>query len=174
MPELNINIDEISSITDRLPVGRGYIARLGEAQGKKSRSGSDMVEATWEIQKGPYVGTDAKTFYSLIVKKSPKNGKTYAFGISEMKRLFAAIGKPLPASFGFPLNADAAAKLFATKLKGVSVELAAFEEEDRKGELDDNGNIKKYTRIKVIGPASTLAAIPTESPAPAAATDEYD
>jgi hypothetical protein len=179
MPEpRTINIDEIADYSERLPVGRGYIAKLAAAEGGKN-DGAEFgkVVATWEVIKGEYEGRDARSTYTLY-HKANKTGAFFAPGISEMKRIFAAIGKALPKSFGFPSEENAAARLFGTKLKGVTVELAVFEElaVDRKTKdpvLDDEGKQKKYQRVKVMGVIGT-PAIGGGGPLPATAEDEFD
>lgn len=166
-----INVDDIAVIGDRLPAGRGYIARIGTVEGKKSRNDKPCVYATFEVIKGEHEGKEATCFFSLSVTKG-KDGRTYASGIVEMKRIFAAIGKPLAANFGFPLNEQTAAQLLHKKLQGLQVELAVIEEKDRNGATDDNGNVKVYTRTKVIGLANKPA--PVESADTVAVADEYD
>lgn len=155
--QTHINVDEISAISDRVPPGR-YTARLNAVEGKASKAGKPMVQATFEVLKGEHEGRDATAFYSLTVSQG-KDGRKYASGIIEMKRAFSAVNAPLPNSYSFPLDASAAAKLFHSKIYGKNVEIAILEEIDTKGNLDSDGNPKKYTRVKVLGAGSSPSTV---------------
>jgi len=154
-----INVDDVAEFGERVPPGK-YTAMLNACEGKDSKAGKPMAVATFVVQEGPQEGNEITVFYSLTTSKA-KNGKTIAGGVAEAKRTFAAIGKPLPSGFAFPLAADHAAKLIASKLKGEKVDILVYKETDRKGATDEDGNVKVYDRSKVVGKSNKT---PTEAP----------
>lgn len=137
-----VNLDELTPIGAFVPPGR-YTAALQSVEGKKSKNDNPMVVAEFVVNGGDQEGNSITIWYPLVVTE--KNGKKYAGGIMDLKRTFAAIGKPLATNFAFPLDANLAAKAYGTKLKGVSVEIAVLKEMDR---LDPT---KERTRAQVVG-----------------------
>lgn len=167
MSTATVNIDEITSIGERLPIGR-YFARLASVEAKLSKSQKPMVVALFEVSEGEHEGLETVIYYSLFV--SQKNGRKYAGGILDLKRAFNVIGTALPPNFQMPCasentteeealaNADKVRKLYAKNFANKIVEIAVLEDKGRKS---DNPDIK-YTRTQVIGlkkaaakPAST-------------------
>lgn len=93
---------------------------------------------------------DAST--SLAVTE--KDGRIFAGGIAEAKRTFAAVGKALPAKYAFPLDADAAAKLVAQKLKGVALDIVVTKEARTDVPKNDDGTPKFRYSPKIVGQGS--------------------
>lgn len=135
-----VNIDEITSITERIPVGR-YPSKLLSAEAKMSKSNKPMITAVFEVTDGEQEGSEITIWYSLYV--SVKNGKKYAGGILELKRSFAAIGTPLPNGFNMPCatehtpedealqNADKVRKLFVKNFANKAVDVAVVVDKER-------------------------------------------
>lgn len=157
-----VNIDEIVGAGSRVPAGR-YAAKLIAVEGKESKKQKPMIEARFEIQEGDQAGSDLLAFYSLIVMAPKKAGqKPFAPGIVEMKTAFAAAGAPLPAGFGFPLEPNAAAKVFAKSLGKKLLDIAVLEEKSKDA---DTGEERINTRVKVLGLAKGKGA-PAAAAAP--------
>jgi hypothetical protein len=152
-----VNIDEIASGSPIVPPGR-YTATLFAVEGKQSKADKPMLETSFLVTSGDHENEEIRIWYSLAVTE--KNGKKYAGGLADIKRTFAAVGKPLPANFAFPLDASIAAQLFGKRLKAAVVEVVVLEEKP-KVEGD-----KPRTRAQVVGLAK---AVSTATAAPVAA-----
>ena len=172
MSASTVNIDEITSITERVPVGR-YPAKLLSVEAKLSKNTKPMIVAVFEVTEGPLEGSEITIWYSLFV--SVKNGKKYAGGILDLKRTFAAIGTPLPSGFNMPCstehtpedealqNADKVRKLFVKNFANKVVDVAVVVDKDRKDQASD----QVYTRAFVAG-------LKTKTGAAKATTDILD
>lgn len=156
-----INVDEIVGVGARVPAGR-YVAKLIAVEGKMSKKDKPMIEARYEIQEGKDAegndrsGDDLLAFYSLAVTAPKKKGqRPFAPGIVEMKTAFAAVGAPLPAGYGFPIDEKQAAKLFAKQLGKKLLDIAVLEEKTKDKETNEE---RINTRVKILGLAKKGAA----------------
>lgn len=147
--EETIVVDSITEITEMVPVGE-YKARLEGVEGKLSKNNKPMVQATFEVVSGEQTGADIRFWFSLSVTE--KNGKKYASGVKDISNALAAIGKPLPAGFAFPLNAEKAAALFHDGFKGRVVDILVLP--DKRPEKDEygqpTGKMLDSTRAKIV------------------------
>lgn len=163
-----ISISDIADSGTFIPAGR-YRARLASVTGKDSKAGKPMVQAVYEITDGDYEGLELYLHHTMVVFAPKKvGGKAFAPGVAEMKATFAAVGEPLPAGFSLPattygdeglrcVDMNKAAKLYASKLRGKTVELAVYEEvvknkETKEPQIDPaTGKAETTTRSKIIG-----------------------
>lgn len=156
MSQTTIDIDSIVNTGDFLREGR-YTAHLISAEGQQSKAGKPMVIATFVVDKpDENAGLEGRIYFSLSVTE--KDGRIFAGGISEAKRTFAAVGKALPAKYAFPLDPDAAAKLVASKLKGVALDVVVTKEV-RQDQKNDDGTPKYRYSPKIVGAAKAAAAV---------------
>lgn len=177
----HVNIDEITEIGQRVPVGR-YSCRLIACEGKLSKKSKPMVQATWEVLKGEHEGSEITLFYSLsVTQKKDKRGtlRTYASGIVEMKAALAASGNPVPANYQFPLDMHKAAQLYAkackSKIMDVLVTPDSYDEKDESG--NPTGKKVETTRAKLVASQQAQQAGIVEGlggTAPAAAAKPSD
>jgi hypothetical protein len=154
MTQTTIDVDSIVNTGDFLREGR-YTAHLISAEGQMSRADKPMVVATFVVDKpDESAGLEGRIWFSLAVTE--KDGRIFAGGVSEAKRTFAAIGKPLPSKYAFPLDPDAAAKLVAQKLKGVALDIVVTKEA-RQDVRNDDGTPKYRYPAKIVGAAKAAA-----------------
>lgn len=147
-----IDIDSIVNTGDFLREGR-FTAHLISSEGKDSKAGKPMVIASFVVDKpDEHAGLEGRIYFSLAVTE--KDGRIFAGGIAEAKRTFAAVGKALPAKYAFPLDADAAAKLVAQKLKGVALDIVVTKEARTDVPKNDDGTPKFRYSPKIVGQGS--------------------
>ena len=158
--QTTIDIDSIVNTGSFLRDGR-YTAHLQSVEGKQSKAGKPMVVVSFVVDKpDEHAGLEGQIYFSLAVTE--KDGRVFAGGVAEAKRSFASIGKPLPAKYAFPLDPDAAAKLFASKLKSVSLDVVVSKE-PRKDVTNEDGSVKYRYSPKIVGAANSgMSAIPSD------------
>jgi len=136
-----INIDDIADQGAQVPDGT-YTYRLKDTKGTESKSKLPMVIAEFEVTKGEYEGFTTPIFFCLLKKDGTPNTVT----ILEFKRILANAESPLPKGFGFPLDAEAASKIFKKYLGSKKVT----------GTVTQDG---KYQRLKITGPAVSVQTL---------------
>ena len=160
-----INVDEIAEIKDRVPVGR-YQCKLLDVDARESKAQKPMVTALFEVLEGEHVGAEITIFYSLTVSTG-KNGRKFAGGIIDLKKTFAAVGKPLPSGFNMPYGdmeaAEQVRKLYAKQVGQLKVEIAVLPDKGREQKFDSDGKPIQYTRAQVIGTKKVTVAPTSDS-----------
>ncbi len=161
------SLNDLDEVVTRPEVGR-WRGKLLQATGEVSKKGNPMVVPIYVITEGPYEGGEARQWLTVSKKKSPKNGKVYAFGVMEMKRIFQLVGKALPADFKFPIFdmddpsiaddddvkqavADAAASIFAKRLNNLDLEIVISDDGESDKIDDRTGKPYRKTRASVGG-----------------------
>jgi hypothetical protein len=97
-----VSIDEIVEIGQTVPPGR-YVVRMISCDAKASSKGNPMLVVTYEVMQGEHEGLEATCYYTLMAVKG-KDGRVYAGGLTELRKIFAAVGKPLPAGYKWELG----------------------------------------------------------------------
>jgi hypothetical protein len=159
------SLDEIDDIVTRPEVGR-YRGKLLQVTGEISSGKNPMITPIYVITEGNFEGAETRQWLTLFKKKSKKNQKTYAFGPMEIKRIFALVGKPLPAGFKFPMIdaddpnvdendkqkvADAAASLFAKRLANLDLEIVISDDGESDKIDERTGKPYRRTRTSIAG-----------------------
>lgn len=157
------DVDNLQPLGFRLPDGQ-YVCRLANISDEPSKAGKPMVKAEWEVIEGDHVGQVIYQYFSLVAKRSVKTGKIKCGGAAEMVEAFNAIGQPFPKGTSFPLVANAAMQLFASRFRAAvtpKVEIALLSKADRKDptKIDQRPRVLGIPGLsgKVAGPAPTSA-----------------
>lgn len=147
----SINLNELAGTYTRVDEG-DYVVRLANLVPKMSKADKPMLEATYEIVKGPKTGATVRQWYSLSGKKNDSGKYSYA-GVRAMFDIFSSVGVPESAyAKNFPLDKVLAGRVFQQQLQGKKLE-AYVTEEPR---TDDPS--KMSTKITILGLYGTLPA----------------
>lgn len=156
----HINLNELAGTYTKIDEG-DYVVRLANLVPKMSKADKPMLEATYEIVKGPKTGATVRQWYSLSGKKNDSGKYSYA-GVRAMFDIFASVGVPESAyAKNFPLDKVLAGRVFQQQLQGKKLE-AYVTEEPR---TDDPS--KMSTKITILG----LHGVPADY---AATIEEYE